>query len=354
MRIIHLASGREWRGGERQVWLLARALHRSGDVDQMLVTARGSRLERQVQSDGVPVQAVPWSLGLDPRVLPVLLRLPRHVPFLIHAHDSHALLLGLLAARRLRVPLIATRRVTFPVSRRSPWRRAERIVAVSHAVRDSLVADGLSPHRIAVVHSGVDLESSQRVSPMDVRARLGLPPTARIAANVAALERHKNHALLVGAARAIRSSQPDLHWVIAGTGEQGRAVAAEISAAGLADRVHLLGEIPEGAALTAAADVFVMTSSSEGLGTSVIEALSLGVPVVATAAGGLPELLEGGAGLLCPESPLALADAVTRVLTDEKERARLRSAGTERAQGFSHVRMATGLRSVYRSVVPDA
>jgi L-malate glycosyltransferase len=353
-RVIHLASGREWRGGERQVWLLARALHRTGEVDQLLVTARDSQLQRHVQGDGVTVQAVPWSMGLDPRVLRALLRLPRHTPFLIHAHDSHALLLGMLAARRLRVPLIATRRVTFPVSRRSPWRRVGRIVAVSRAVRDSLIADGIPPQRITVVHSGVDLESSRHLAPMDIRVRLGLPPSARIAVNVAALERHKNHALLVEAARAIRSIQPALHWVIAGTGDRRRAIAEEIRAAGLTDRVHLLGEIPDGAALTAAADVFVTTSSSEGLGTSVIDALSLGVPVVATAAGGLPELLEGGAGVLCPDSPLAIAQAVTRVLTDQQERARLRNAGMERAQRFSHLRMATGLRTVYRSVVPDA
>jgi glycosyltransferase involved in cell wall biosynthesis len=144
---------------------------------------------------------------------------------------------------------------------------------------------------------------------------------------------------------------PDLHWVIAGDGERRRALEQQIVTHRLIGRVHLLGSVRGTAGVIAAADLFVLSSHQEGLGTSIIDAMALGVPVVATAAGGIPELITPGTGLLsAPCDSQALAESVRRVLRDTQLREGLAVAGRRRALDFTDERMAAGLLQVYRSV----
>src|SRR5205814_7707353 len=202
-------------------------------------------------------------------------------------HDSHALRLAYWM-RRLpgRGPgdpvLVATRRVDFHVRRRSVWRRADRVIAISEAVRAVLVADGIAPRDITVVASGIDPDEVRRAArtPLNVRAHLGLPPDTPLAANVAALVDHKDQHTLIRAALAARAGRADLHWVIAGEGELRGSLEAGLARLGLADRVHLLGHVAAVDALIAEADVLVMSSKEEGLGSVVLHALALGKPVV--------------------------------------------------------------------------
>lgn len=349
-RVIHLASGREWRGGQRQVWLLARELARLGGVDQVVITGAGGELYDRLRSDGIPVRTVPWSAGLDPRVLPGLLTELRSPDSLVHAHDAHAVTLGGVAARLARRPLIATRRVDFHLRRRGFWGRAERVIAISRAVADVLVADGIDPGRIVIVHSGIALEDIRRSDRLGVRARLGLTPDALVAANVAALVEHKDHPTLLRAAAHLAGRHPQLHWVVAGEGPERTALEELRRTLGLEDRVHLLGYLPDPARLVRDADLFVMSSREEGLGTSVLDAMALGIPVASTEAGGLPEMLGHGAGALAPPGdPLALAAAVARVLEDPDFARSIVARATTAVERFTARRMAEGVRSVYRS-----
>jgi len=321
LRILHVDSGREWRGGQNQVRLLARELAHDPRVAQRLVTRRASELARRASGHGVPVRQVPWGWSLDPRTLWRLTReLRAFRPTIVHAHDSHALQLAhwarLLEQRRNTWPaLIGTRRVDFPVRRSSVWFRAERIVAVSNAVRDVLTADGVPPPRIAVVRDGVDPTEIREAAtqPFDVRTRLGVGPKTPVIANVAALVDHKDHATLLRAAELARQTRPDVHWVIAGDGPLRPVLSAAIARGALGDRVHLLGWVPQVDALIREADVFVMCSKTEGLGSVVLHALVLGTPVVATRAGGLPEIAPPE-GLVPVGDPGALARAALLAL----------------------------------------
>ena len=119
----------------------------------------------------------------------------------------------------------------------------------------------------------------------------------------------------------------------------------------LASRVHILGHIRDPIGLIADADVYVMSSSQEGLGTSVLDAMARGIPVASTAAGGLPDLLQDGAGLLVPVGSFsALADAVHRILTDAALRTSLIARADVAVQRFTTRRMADDAVSVYRSL----
>jgi glycosyltransferase involved in cell wall biosynthesis len=351
-RVVHVASGREWRGGQRQVWLLARELARAG-VEQVVVTGARSELAERLAEHGVRVRAVPWSAGLDPRVVPGVLGELRGGDAVVHAHDAHAVTLGGLAARIGRRPLVATRRVDFRLRRRGFWGRADRVIAISRAVADVLASDGISPERIAVIHSGVNLDDLRRTPRLGIRERLGLAPGATVAANVAALVGHKDHATLLRAAARLADRFPALHWVVAGEGPERPALERLRGELRLDGRVHLLGHIPDPARLVADADLFVMSSREEGLGTSVLDAMALGIPVASTAAGGLPEMLQNGAGVLAPpRDPDALAHAVARVLAEPGLARALAERASSAVEGFTAARMAEAVRSVYRSCGP--
>jgi glycosyltransferase involved in cell wall biosynthesis len=351
-RVVHLASGREWRGGQRQVWLLARALARLG-LAQVVVTGTASELATRLARDGIRVRAVPWSAGLDPRALPGLVSELRAGPSLVHAHDAHAVTLAALGAGLAGRPLVATRRVDFHLRRRGFWGRAARVIAISRAVADVLVADGIAPDRIAVVHSGIALEDLRATSRLGIRDRLELEPETPIAANVAALVPHKDHATLLRSAALLAGRMPALHWVVAGEGPLRAELERLRAELALDGRVHFLGHLDEPARLIADASCFVMSSREEGLGTSVLEAMALGIPVASTTAGGLPEMLHTGAGLLVPPAdPAALAGAVARLLSEPGLAREVASKGSIAVQSFTVERMAEAVRSVYRSLIP--
>jgi L-malate glycosyltransferase len=348
-RVVHVASGREWRGGQRQVWLLARALGRMG-VDQVVITGAGTELARRLRAAGVPLRPAPWRAGLDPRVLWTILSELRGRQAVLHAHDAHALTLAGLSASLTGAPLVVTRRVDFPLRRRGYWGRANRIIAISRAVATVLERDGIARDRITVIHSGIALDSARSVSRLGIRGRLGLPPTARVAANVAALVPHKDHRTLIAAAKQLEGRIPELHWIVAGEGPLRPELERQLSELGLRGRVHLIGHVDDPTRLIADSDVFVMSSREEGLGTSVLDAMALGIPVASTAGGGLPEMLGNGAGVVVPvgDSP-ALADAVAGIIEDRELRLRLVERAAMEVQRFTDRRMAEEVASVYRS-----
>jgi glycosyltransferase involved in cell wall biosynthesis len=240
--------------------------------------------------------------------------------------------------------------VDFHLRHRGYWGRADRVIAISHAVAEVLVRDGIDPARITVIHSGISIDATRGVERLGIRDLLGLGPDTLVAANVGALVPHKDHATLLVAAKQLERSHPDLHWVVAGEGELRPALETGITKLGLRDRVHLMGHIDTPERLIADSNVFVMSSQQEGLGTSVLEAMALGIPVASTGAGGLPEMLGQGAGLVVPaRDSAALAEAVARLLDEpELRRTVIERAGTAVLR-FTDGRMADEVRSVYRS-----
>ncbi len=330
--------------------LLARELSRDPAVGQLLATRAHGALATRAAEDGVAIAGLPWGPGLDPRAawrLRATLRGFR--PRILHAHDSHALTLALvarsLAGGGPRPALVATRRVDFPVRAAGPWHRADHVIAVSDAVRRVLAAAGIPAVRLSVVPDGIDPAEVRRAArrPLDMRGRLGLPPATPLAVNVAALVPHKDQTTLIRAAAAARPLRPDLHWIIAGAGAL-RGTLERLSAAlGTGDRVHLVGYVEEADALIGEANVLVMSSREEGLGSVVLNALALGTPVVATRAGGLPEMLPPDA-LVAVADAEALARTVVATLAVPPVAAALPDRFTARA-------MAAAVLARYRALV---
>src|SRR3989440_12442874 len=237
MRVLQVDSGREWRGGQNQAWLLSRELSRVTGLEQILVTRQGSELARRVTEDGVTVRGTAWEIGLDPRAWWHLRRtIASFQPDVIHVHDSHALTLAATIAMGRTV--VATRRVEFHIGRFGAWRRPDRIIAISEAVKRVLVAAGIAPEAVVVVYDGIDVEDVRRAATpaLEIRRQLSIPAAAPIVVNAAALTGEKDHRTLIRAAHYARAMRPDLHWIIAGDGELRDSLVADIDRLKLGDR----------------------------------------------------------------------------------------------------------------------
>jgi len=347
--IVHVASGREWRGGQRQVWLLARELARQG-IEQVVVTGEGSELATRLRFDGVRVRAPRWRSGLDPRVLPAILGELRGRSAVLHAHDAHALTLAGVVAAFTGAPLVVTRRVTFPLRNRFFWRRACRVIAISGAVRQALETDGLPTDRVVLVPSAVEGPSPAPPPAGSIRARLGLPNTGQLAVSLGALTPEKDQFTLVEAAALLVRDLPELHWAIGGEGVLRGDLERRIAQRGLQGRFHLLGHLADPHDALSGADVFVLSSTSEGLGTSILAAMARDVPVVATRVGGIPDVLGGGAGLMVsPGNPAELARAVRQILHEPDLRRELIIVARKELRRFSVSAVAERVLTVYRS-----
>lgn len=357
MRVLHVDTGREWRGGQRQVLLLARGLAARG-VATAVAAPPDSPLALRARNAGLEVHPLGVRGDLDIPAAARLARLARRTGAeILHAHDARAHAALLLASPFAAFRRVVTRRAAFgrragPFDRLKYGRGVDRFIAVSAAVRDGLVAAGAGPDRIRVVPSGV--EQPCVVSPADWRARLGLDARARVIGSVGALSREKGYDVLVAA--LARLDDPLAHLVLVGDGPERpplRSLAGEL---GVGGRVHLPGYDDSPLEAAAGFDVYAQPSRAEGLGTAALDALALGLPVAASAVGGLAELIEPGvSGLLVPPGdPAALAAALRRLLDDSALRAALAAGAHRRAAAFTADAMVEGTLAVYRELAAGA
>jgi L-malate glycosyltransferase len=334
-RVLHVDTAATWRGGQNQVLLTARGMAARG-VEATIACRAGGALEARARAAGTSVRALPFRGDLWPPALVALARLLRRErPGALLLHDPHAVSAGLVAARLAgRVPLLAVRRVDFPLRgpfSRAKYRACDRVIVVSRAIGSVVERGGVPPPRLRLVYEGVP-DRSPAPGGREALAGLGVPDGVPVVGNVAALTGHKDHATLVEAMALLRERLPEARLVVAGEGELRPALEALVRARGLEGRVVFAGFRRDLDRLLPAFSVFCLSSRLEGLGTSLLDAMAFGLPVVATAAGGIPEAVEDRVtGRLAPPGdPAALADALADVLGDEDRRRAYGAAGRRR------------------------
>jgi glycosyltransferase involved in cell wall biosynthesis len=357
-------SEETWRGGEAQVELLMRGLLDRG-VHIALAAPATSVVARRAEGMGVTVLPLSISGGMDLGAVMRLRRYLRREPYdLVHCHSSHAHGVAWLALgpgrRDGRGPrLIVSRRVDFSISRRGPsalkYRSGvDRFLAVSTGVRKVLLDGGVRGNRIDVVPDGIDLAKFGAIG--DVRAveeEFGLTDDAAVIGNVAALAPHKSQEDFVRAARIIKEEIPRARFFIVGEGELRTALESLVQRLGLERDLIMTGFRKDVLAILSTFDCFVLSSYLEGLCTSIMDAQAMGIPVVATRTGGVPDLVaDGETGLLVPpRDPDELADGVIRMLADDRLRSRCVERAREQAQGYDYSRMVEGTLESYRRVL---
>ncbi len=282
-------------------------------------------------------------------------------PAIVHAHDPHAVSMAALAlsfaAPTPRPKLIASRRVDFHLQSHafSQWkyRQMDGFIAASHAIKAILVQDGIPAGRIDVVHDGIDVDKIAHRPAVDLHAEYWLPHGVPVMVNVGALVAHKGQKHLIDAMPLVLREVPEAHLVIFGEGELRAPLEKQIKHLGLAKRVLLPGFREDVMSLMKTADLFVMSSITEGLGSAVLDAMAMGHAVVGTTAGGIPEaVMPYETGLLVePGDAKALAGAIVTLLKDSALRKAYGEAGLERvAEHFGVDRLVDGTLAVYQRV----
>ncbi len=359
MSLFHIDAGREWRGGQRQVLFLARELRKQGR-ECHLVVQPGSPLEEKAAAEGLSV--IPLrirneaDLGASLR-LAATMRRRRCV--LAHFHDAHGAAVGSRAARWAKVPLrVVSRRTDFPVrSKRKYTRGIDAVIAISEGVKSVLVRDGIPEKLIAVVPSGIDFAPFG--GPGDrgfLRREFGFAPDDFLVGIVAHLEDHKGHRYLLDAAGLLRDTAPKMKFIIVGEGSLRLDLDRQAHDLRVDDMVYFLGFRDDVPRVLGSLDLFVLSSHMEGLGTSLMDAMAARLPVVATTAGGIPEVvIDRETGLLVPpRDPQALAQAILKLYLDKGLAARLAARGYEVVhERFSAEAMARRIIDVYERLARD-
>jgi glycosyltransferase involved in cell wall biosynthesis len=281
-------------------------------------------------------------------------------PVIIHNWLYHASLMGRILGRLAGVPIVVTARHSVQFG--SIWREYlhrwtgrldDRTILICDFMRQQEIGPAA---RYVTIYNGIPpihfpVRTGARQA---LQTELKLPPTAVLVLTTGRLHPVKGHAEAIPALAQVVAQRPDVHFVWAGEGEERPLLEQRLARYNLTGRVHLLGNRDDVPALLTASDLFLLPSHSEGLSVAVLEAMAAGLPVVATAVGGTPELvIDGESGLLVPpRDPAALAEAILALLNDPGLAQRLGENGRYRATTqFTIQQMVQQTESLYEQLL---
>jgi glycosyltransferase involved in cell wall biosynthesis len=365
LAIGHVVLSLDVGGLERVVATLSRAQRDAGDRVTVYCLDRDGALAASLPGAGVPVHTVGRrARGFDPAAVLRLARMLRADGVkVVHCHNHGALVYGALAAR-----LVSGARVVYTIhgaitsARRSTSRflklgLVHDVAFVSAHARQVGRAAGLAgDDRVHTILNGVDLSAfdGDVGDASAVRRAHGIPENARVCGIIARLTEAKDHANLFAAIAIARESVPGLHCLVVGDGELREELEEDVAARGLSAAVHFAGARDNIADYLAAMDVFVLSSVTEGLAMTLLEAMAAARPIVATRVGGNAEVVEDGVTgrLVPPSDPRALADAIELMLDNPAAARQMGEAGRVRANArFSLGAMVSAYQAVYEAAI---
>ena len=364
MRILHIDTERTWRGGEQQMCYLAQGLVERGHTCHVVVRPK-SECGTRARTMGLDVHPLPIRGDIAPLAARRLARLADEVEAdILHAHTSRAHLACVMAKglsrRHLRV--VVHRRVDFSIHK-LPFGLSglkyrggvDRYIAVTAAVKEVMIRDGIAGEKISVIYSGTDLSRFEKIERVPgLRDELRIPDSARVVGNVGFLVDHKDHDNLLNAAAIVLKQFPDAFFVVIGEGDLREQLEAKAADLGIEERVSFpgfRGDVPQ---CLKEFDVFCLSSWGEGIGGVILEAMASHLPVVTTNAGGIAEVVENGRnGILVPtRDAKALAAGIMEMLGNPREAQRMAETGVKTVQaGFTVERMVEKTLAVYENVL---
>jgi glycosyltransferase involved in cell wall biosynthesis len=348
MKILHIDTRPDWRGGQLQVLLTLRGQRARGH-DAQLMARRDSPLAQRASREGLPVHYIP-SRFLRVRAALCLREILDQQAFdIVHAHDPHALTAAWLAGAHRRACLVVSRRVAYPLSRGriglARYRAAPCIIAVSQFVARSVNQSGVDARAVAVVYDGVEIPAETKVEERRAaRARWNIGEDEFLLGCVGYLLPEKGQEVLLRALPAIRREFPSCRLIFAGDGPCRGSLEALARELSVAEAVIFGGFIQDVAEVYRALDLFLLPSLAEPLGTSLLAAMSYALPVVATASGGVPEVVVSGKnGILVSASQASTLEQVIR----------LKKSGTQTEAHASAEQQGVKFADAIRKVLSD-
>lgn len=362
IKVLHLETALEWRGGQQQISYLVQGLMQKA-VPTALVCRPGAKIFEYFETNGLPVVPLNIRHGLDLVAARRIAKMAKEQGFnILHAHSSHALMLGLLVKMLFRpLKLVASRRVDFSVKKSVVGTLkynnglVDKVICISENISRVLIDDGVSKEKLVIIHDGIDINRFELKSADELRRELSIPDEHFVVGTVAALVGHKDYPNLLQAAKTVLQEFEKVTFVAVGDGGDRDELEALKRDLNLGNRFLFVGFRDDLERFYSLFDVFVLASHKEGLGTSVLDALACGLPVVGTRAGGIPEMIEPEVnGMLVPaRDPQALASAILRLLKDEVLREKLAQNARPSVQKFSVEQMVQKHIVLYRSLLGD-
>lgn len=358
-KVLQVVTALSWRGGEQQAAYLI--LELKNDVENFVLCSRGSKMEEFCKLNGVSHFAHSKRGGIDLSFAKKL----KQVCFaenidLIHVHDAHAHTFAILAASFFgnKTPIILSRRVDFPIKNNAfsnfkyNHKQIKKILCVSDTIK-AITATGIKDKsKLETVYSGIDLNKF-KPSSGKLRQELNAENKTFLIGNTSALADHKDYFTFIDVAERIAHLHSNCHFVIMGDGPMKEEIQNYGRSKKLENKLTFTGfrnDIPE---VLAELDLFLITSKTEGLGTSILDAFACKVPVVATAGGGITELVEDEkTGLLCEvKNSDQITSAVERMMIEKELRERCIKAAFQKVQLFSKEETAKNTLHFYLEVL---
>jgi glycosyltransferase involved in cell wall biosynthesis len=362
MKILHVSTAYSWRGGEQQVAYLAIELQKK-KIDQVVCCPSGSPLFNFCKLNHLQAAGFTSKGIAKINVARLINKLcQEHHMDLIHTHDAHAHTSAVMGAIlfRNKIPVVVSRRVDFPVSS-NPLSRlkynhsvVKKIICVSNKIKEITAKSISDKSKLSVVHSGIDTEKfSSKSTYLVLHNELNLEAETILIGNVSALAVHKDYYTFIDTAESILKINPQIHFVIIGDGPERNNIVNYIQKKNLGNHIHLTGFRKDIIEILPELSVFLMTSMTEGLGTTLLDALAAKVPVVATEAGGIPEIIRHEqTGLLAPVKDAdKLSANVLRIIQGPALRNHLIKNGLELVQRFSKENTANATLQQYNEVL---
>ncbi|QAR32154.1 glycosyltransferase family 1 protein [Geovibrio thiophilus] len=353
MRILHVDTGKEWRGGQRQALFLHHGLIEHGHESLMVCSPEGELIKRAENTESLCFRS-----EADPTYIFRLLKIIRRFkPDIVHSHDSHSLT-PCIAASWLNdsFKLVHTRRVDFTLKKKlfNKYRSSRvNLVAISKAIKNIMADSGIPQERISLIYSGSDKPKAFNTAlAAEIRSRLN-PQGKTVIGTVANFSDHKDYPTLLRAFDRLCGQRQDVLLLPVGDGPMFGEIKALADTLKCRENIVFTGFCPDVPEMLSIMDIFTMTSKTEGLCTSIIDAMNASLPTVATRAGGIPELVsDGETGYLCGiGDDAALAAAYGRLLDNESLRSTMAENAFGRAYDFSAEKMVLSYIDLYKNLL---
>ena len=359
--VLHLITGLAVGGAEKVLVRLIKKMDRKRFSTSVACMYNGyGPLAEELSAEGIHIKDFQFTKRIDPLYFWRLYTyLHEKKPVILHTWMFHANVPGRVAGRLAGIPIIISSERTMGQESQSRYIMnrltgclADYHICVSQAVAEFVKKRLRFPDRkIGVVPNGIDVNEFEHLpSQQEARRRSGLPSDQRLVGTVAQLKRVKRIDVLIRAMTLI----PEASLVIVGDGRERGSLETLAGSLGLKDRVYFAGQQNDVRPWLRSMDVYALSSDWEGLPLAILEAMAMGLPVVATSVGGVPDLvLDGKTGFLVPaDDPEALARALINVLRNEKQRSMLGEEGHKRVStDFSFQTTVSKTEEIYETLV---
>jgi glycosyltransferase involved in cell wall biosynthesis len=358
MKIIHLSAEKSWRGGEQQLAYLITELNHLG-CKQLVVCKKNSAFENYCKNNTINYISLPFKNQFDIYSSLKIKSIAKIFKAeIIHAHSSHAHSLAVWSYYLgNKTKIVLSRKVDFAISNnilskiKYNCKGIKKIICVSGAVQKIINKSLKNPKITTVVYDGIDLNKFGNKGAHILRKEFDIANDKLIIASTAALADHKDYPTFIKSITAL-SEFKNLQFFIIGDGPLANQIKQKVVELRLNEKIIFTGFRNDLEKILPDIDIFVLSSKTEGLGSSILDAFACGIPVVATAAGGIPELIiDKENGILVPiGNAELLAKSIVMILENKTLKEKLIANGKRSALDFCKERMATETLKIYQSI----